>query len=239
MQSAFISQHLITDNIIIAYELFHTLKRKNQGRTGIMALKTDMSKAYDHIEWEYLRLIMLKMGFIEEWVSKLMRVVTTISYYFVRGSEEFGPLIPSRGLRQGDPLSSYLFIIYMEGHSAILSTFEAQDRIHEVARGAIPVSHLCFTNDALFFSKAKEYEVSQLKNFLSLYEAASRQCINFSKSVVCFTPNTDSATRAQICQSLGVQEVVNHGNCLGIPSVIGKEKRWIFQFIIEKAVKRL
>lgn len=58
-----------------------------------------MSKAYDRIEWSYLQLIILKLGFSEACVSKITKIISIVSYYFARGAEEFGPLVPGRGLR--------------------------------------------------------------------------------------------------------------------------------------------
>uniref|UniRef100_A0A3Q7FZ62 Reverse transcriptase domain-containing protein n=1 Tax=Solanum lycopersicum TaxID=4081 RepID=A0A3Q7FZ62_SOLLC len=73
-QSAFIPRKYITDNAMIFFEAMHYLKRKTQGKEGYAALITDMSKAYDRVEWDFLRAMMIKMGFYLEWVNKVMQM---------------------------------------------------------------------------------------------------------------------------------------------------------------------
>ena len=72
-QSAFMSDHLITDNILVAFETMHYLNQKTSGKVGEMALKLDMSKAFDRVEWRCLECIMLKMGFATKWVNLMMQ----------------------------------------------------------------------------------------------------------------------------------------------------------------------
>ncbi|KAH9768702.1 reverse transcriptase domain-containing protein [Citrus sinensis] len=79
-QSAFVPGRVITDNILISTEIVHYLKRKKQGKTGITALKIDMSKACNRIEWLFLKSMMLRMGFDEGWVALIMMCVSTVSY---------------------------------------------------------------------------------------------------------------------------------------------------------------
>lgn len=105
-QSAFIPGRLITDNIMIAHDLMHFMKRKSRGKKRWMALKVDMSKAYDRVEWGFLAAVLMKMGFDQRIVDMYMACVSSVSYQFAHAGRVFGSINPPHGTRQGDPLSS-------------------------------------------------------------------------------------------------------------------------------------
>ena len=102
-QSTFAKGRLITDNILIAFETLHIMKHYNSGSNGFMALKLDMSKAYDRVEWVFLENVMRKMGFCEQWMGLIMVCVKTVTYSILVNGEPKGLIHPSRSLRQGDP----------------------------------------------------------------------------------------------------------------------------------------
>ncbi|KAL0352088.1 UNVERIFIED_CONTAM: LINE-1 retrotransposable element O protein [Sesamum calycinum] len=180
-QSAFVTGRLITDNVLLAFETNHFLNTHSKGSKHFMNLKLDISKAYDRVEWPFLRRVLGKLGFPCVVVDLIMLCVTTVSYSFVLSGHQFGSIIPQRGLRQGDPLSPYLFLLCTESLSALFRM--------AAERGTIP-------------------GVAHVRQVLDQYKLASGQEINLHKSSAAFSRNTPLGTRQHLASILGAGKAV-------------------------------
>lgn len=159
-QSAFVQGRLITDNALISMECFHWMKKKTKGKKGVMTMKLDMAKAYDRIEWSFVQSMLHSMNFPENIINTILQCISTVSYQILINGQPSRRFFPERGLRQGNPLSPYLFILCANVLSGLLKKEEKENKIHgiRIARNAPKITHLLFADDSLLFAMSSVEE---------------------------------------------------------------------------------
>ncbi|KAL8098853.1 hypothetical protein AgCh_031539 [Apium graveolens] len=152
-----------------------------------------------------------------------------------------GPIRPTRGIRQGDPLSPYLFIICAERLSALIRKYEQKQWIYgiKVCRRAPVISHMLFADDSYFYCKANTEEAWRVMELLEIYGKASGQKVNRGKSSIFFSSNVIQYNRVQVSQVLQMNEADAQCKYLGLPNIIGRNKSTILGFLKEKVNSRV
>lgn len=190
-QGAFAPGRSIIDNILIAHELFSDFNRK-KGHLGAMAVKLHLEKAYDFLDWNYIKAVLSKFGFCGTWINLIMECITSVSFSVLVNGKPEGNFKPLRGIRQGDPLSPYIFILCME---PLIRTFNvaSQRTKHHIGLLSSPhglrISNLMFADDCLIFGKASKVGARRILKILDDFSVASGQKINFHKSSLYFSNN--------------------------------------------------
>jgi len=156
-----------------------------------------------------------------------MRCISSVKYVIHINGVPHGHIAPTRGLRQGDLLSPYLFLFCAEGLSAFINKASINGELTGVAacRSGPRISHLFFANDSLIFCRATTKECENLQRILEVYEGASGQQLNREKTSLFFNHNTPSDVQEEIKIRFGAQIIKQHEKYLGLPSLVGKSRK--------------
>ena len=149
-QSAFVMNRQILDGVLIANESIRWFKKKKIPGTLI---KLDFQKAYDSVKWSFLEMVMVKLGFRRKWIRWIMECVTTASMSILLNGTPLEPFKMEKGLRQGYPLSPYLFILVSEILVLFLKKANDISLIDDIPIGKhrVRLQQLQFADDTLIF----------------------------------------------------------------------------------------
>ena len=238
-QSTFVPGRKGLDNAIIVQEIIHTMAKK-KGRGGVMAIKLDLEKAYDLLEWSFIRDTLKLFRLPSKLISLILSCISSsaISILFTGGTLE--AFHPSRGIHQGDPLSPYLFILCMEVLGALIED-KCKEKLWNPVKSSQSgpaFSHLFFTDDLMLFAKADRKNCIAIRDVLDSFCSLSGQKISDEKSQFFFSPNVEQTTREELSEVLGFRSTPFLGKYLGFP-IKHKGQPQDFGFIIDRIQSKL
>jgi hypothetical protein len=196
----------------------------------------DMEKAFDKIEWDFILAIMEKLGFHPNWISWIRLCISSSSFSIILNGSPFGNFSPEKGLRQGGPLSPFLFILGSKVLSRLLFREESLGNLRglKISRNSTAIHHFLFADDLLIFGKATQKEANNIHFCLEKYCLWSSQSINSGKSSISFSKNTNPSTKALILNILPYSTFLANSSYLGLPILFDSSKKDDFQFIVDR-----
>ena len=184
-QCSFVPRRQITDNVIIVQEMLHTMRNK-QGKRGYMMVKIDFEKAYDRLRWSFIRESLMELRLPQNMVEVVMQCIESVRLSILWNGEPMESFRPSRGIRQGDPLSPYLYVICMERLSHLIEREVKMGAWKPVraSRNGPALSNLAFADDLILFCEASMEQADILQQCLSTFCEASGSKVSVEKSKV-------------------------------------------------------
>ena len=184
-----------------------------------MATKLDLQKAHDRVNWRFLKVVLLKFGFDEKFVGWIIECVSSVSFELLINGGITGHFKPSRSLRQGDPLSPYLFILNQEVLSRLLEREHLDGKLSGVKTniGGPAITHTMYADDIMLFTKATSREAMVLNDFLEKYCIWSRQQINRQKYGLVFSKSTQQSTCRRMKHLMQMKCLSKDTRYLGAP----------------------
>eukprot|EP00253_Pinus_taeda_P027218 PITA_27218 len=235
-QSGYVEGRQIMDGIILTHEIIHSLKQSKQAG---MLLKLDLSKAFDKLSWSYIQHMLKAFGFCSSWVRWIMSLITSSHFSLLVNGLPSRPFKPSRGIRQGNPLSPFLFVIMAEGLGRHIKQALQSNQLRGISIHNSPASsHQQFVDDTMLYGYPLAQEASRLKSLLIDFSEASGTHVNNSKSQIFFF-HTPPPVKSAITRILGFQSASLPSTYLGAPLTASAIKQPAWRSLLEKLDSKL
>ncbi|GJW50507.1 RNA-directed DNA polymerase, eukaryota, reverse transcriptase zinc-binding domain protein, partial [Tanacetum coccineum] len=237
-QSAFVAGRQISDNILLTQELMNGYNSKNKGRR--CAFKFDIQKAYDTVNWYFLKFSLENFGFHAKMIKWIMECLSTTSFSGSVNGESHGFFKAKRGLRQGDPISPYLFTIVIEVFSLMVVRQIQKEKRFKYHWGCkeLKITHILFADDLLLLCHGDMKSASVLRRALDESTLASGLYPSMEKSTVYFG-NVSNDIRYEILMVMPFKERTFPVTYLGVPLVAKKLCIKDCEILIDNVKKRL
>ncbi|XP_074266241.1 cytochrome P450 87A3-like [Silene latifolia] len=241
-QSSFLQGRGTDTNFIVASEIIYSMKTR-KGKYGWFALKVDLEKAYDCLEWSFIKHCLSNLNFDDHTIQLIMSCISSTSSSVTFNGTQTDWFLPSRGIRQGDPLSPLIFILCMEFLSKLIDDFCSTSdwTPFTIGKGAsaMEFSHLLFADDLLLFGRVDHKTLRTLEETFNLFHQASGLSVNKAKSTILFSPNADTNITSLFCTSLDIKASNGLGSFLGFPLTSRRPSRNDLSFIVDKVRSKL
>jgi hypothetical protein len=196
------------------------------------------------LSWILLKLIMTTlraMGFPINLIKVITLCIRFVTFSILINGHPIDPFQPKRGIRQGDPLSPYIFIICAEVISGLIDKGQLDGLIHgiPIATNAPAISHLLYVDDNTLFCRANLEEATVIMNIMKTYQEASGQRVNMDKSEMIVSPNISLNFKIKFKDSLLIKISDTINKYLGMPTHFGRSKAQDFNFIMDRIWKKL
>ncbi|KAJ0548751.1 putative RNA-directed DNA polymerase [Helianthus annuus] len=237
-QSAFVPGRRISDNILLTQELMHNYHR-NFGPPRC-AFKIDIQKAYDTVEWSFLENTLKGFGFHAKMIKWVMACVSSTSFSLAINGNLFGYFKGKRGLRQGDPMSPYLFTMVMEVLTLLLNrqvSLSNNFRFHNKCEKQ-SIINLCFADDLFIFARGDYKSAQVIMTAINMFKSMSGLVPSMAKSTV-FFGNVKDQEKARILSIMPFEEGVLPVRYLGVPLVSTRLKYKDCKRLIESMESRI
>lgn len=208
---------------------------------GYMALKIDLEKAYDRVRWEFVLRCLQEIGIPPNFIDLVRCCLSTAEMQLIWNGEKGENFLPTRGIRQGDPISPYLFVLVMEKLAHLI-----QAEVHEgswlpfkLKRQGTTVSHVFFADDLILFAEATSDQAAIIKACLDDFCAASGEKVNEAKSRIFFSNNVCHVRRKEISDFLGFSPTTDLGKYLGVPVQHHRVSKSMYDYVLNRMDTKL